>query len=181
MDCRRQTTSPVLTKHDVVDWVSVHFLLVDVGGEQLDVAAAAVDALLVLHGELDDEGLVLVVEVTEAGRQGVEAGILACLQTCKKSRRDYQVIKWGHLENIIPSVFEERLAGGGWKWCKDVLLSSYYVVRTGKCVGITLTTELKQHIAILKPQNTGSHTGHSAWTLTFVFLRVSIELPGGQD
>lgn len=65
----------------------MHFLLVDVGGEQLDVAAAAVDALLVLHGELDDEGLVLVVEVTEAGRQGIEAGILACLQTCKKIKK----------------------------------------------------------------------------------------------
>lgn len=88
MDCRQQTTSPVLTKHDVVDRVSVHVLLVDVGGEQLNVAAAAVDALLVLHGELDDEGLVLVVEVTEAGRHGVEAGVLACLQTCKKNQEE---------------------------------------------------------------------------------------------
>lgn len=64
---------------------------------------------------------------------------------------------------------------------KDVLLSSYYTVRTGKCVGITLTTEFQEHISILKPQKTGSHTSNSAWTLTFVFLRVSIELPGGQD
>lgn len=81
MDCRQQTTPPVLTKHDVVHRVSVHVLLVHVGGEQLNVAAAAVDALLVLYGKLDDERLVLVVEVIEAGRHGVEAGILACLQT----------------------------------------------------------------------------------------------------
>lgn len=81
VDCGQQTTPPVLTKHDVVNRVSVHVLLVDVGGEQLNVAATAVDALLVLHGKLDDEGLVLIIEVIEAGRQGVEAGILACLQT----------------------------------------------------------------------------------------------------
>lgn len=84
MDCRQETASPVLTKHDVVDRVSVHVLLVDVGGEQLNVAAAAVDALLVLHGELDDKRLVLVVEVIEAGRHGVEAGVLARLQTCAR-------------------------------------------------------------------------------------------------
>lgn len=82
MDCGHQTTSSVLTKHDVVDRVSVHVLLVDVGGEQLNVAAAAVDALFMLHGELDDERLVLVVEVIEARRQGIEAGVLARLQTC---------------------------------------------------------------------------------------------------
>lgn len=62
----------------------MHVLLVDVGGEELDVAAAAVDALLVLHGELDDKRLVLVVEVIEAGRHGVEAGVLARLQTCAR-------------------------------------------------------------------------------------------------
>lgn len=81
MDCAQQTTPPVLTKHDVVNRVAMHVLLVDVGGEQFNVATAAVDALLVLHGKLDDERLVLVVEVIEAGRQGVEAGILARLQT----------------------------------------------------------------------------------------------------
>lgn len=81
MNCGQQTTPPVLTKHDVVNRVSMHVLLVDVGGEQLNVTTAAVDALLVLHSKLDDERLVLVVEVIEAGRQGVEAGILACLQT----------------------------------------------------------------------------------------------------
>lgn len=75
-------TRLVLTKHYVVDRISVHVLLVEVGGEQLNVAAATVDALLVLHGELDDERLVLVVEVIEAGRQGVEAGVLARLQSC---------------------------------------------------------------------------------------------------
>lgn len=60
----------------------MHGLLLEVRGKHFDVAAAAVDALLVLDGELDDEGLALVAEVVEAGRQRVEAGVLACLQTC---------------------------------------------------------------------------------------------------
>lgn len=42
-----------LTKHDVVDRVSIQVLLVEARGEQLDVASATVDALLVFHSELD--------------------------------------------------------------------------------------------------------------------------------
>lgn len=43
----------------------MHVLLVQVRGEELDVAAATVDFLLVLHGELDDERLPLVAEVVK--------------------------------------------------------------------------------------------------------------------
>lgn len=60
----------------------MHLLLVEARGEQLDVASPAVDALLVLDGELDDERLTLVAEVVEAVRGSVEAGVLARLQTC---------------------------------------------------------------------------------------------------
>lgn len=45
----------------------MHVLLVEVGGEQLDVASTAVDALLMLHSELDDERLALVAEVLKTG------------------------------------------------------------------------------------------------------------------
>lgn len=55
-----------LTKHDIVGGVSVHVLLVQVRREEFDVAAAAVDLLLVLDGELDDQGLALVAEVIKA-------------------------------------------------------------------------------------------------------------------
>lgn len=43
-----------LTKHDVIDGVSVHFLLVEARGEQFDVSSTTVNALLVFHCELDD-------------------------------------------------------------------------------------------------------------------------------
>ena len=45
----------------------MHVALVQVGGEDLDVATSAVDLLLVLDGELDDQGLPLVAEGIEAG------------------------------------------------------------------------------------------------------------------
>lgn len=57
----------------------MHVALVQVRGEDLDVAAPAVDLLLVLDGELNDQGLSLVTEGVKAGRDGVEAGILAGL------------------------------------------------------------------------------------------------------
>ena len=63
----RRTPIVPLTKHDVVDRVSVQFLLTEAGWEQLDVTSSTVDALLVFDGELDDEGLALVAEVIEAG------------------------------------------------------------------------------------------------------------------
>lgn len=64
----------------------MHVALVEVGGEDLDVTASAVDLLLVLDGELDDQGLSLVAEGLKAGRQGVKAGVLAGLDTwCRYS------------------------------------------------------------------------------------------------
>lgn len=76
-----------LTEHEVVDRVSVHLLLVEAGGEQLDVAPPTVDALLVLHAELDHQGLVFIAEVIKTGRGGVEASVLTRLQTCGENTR----------------------------------------------------------------------------------------------
>lgn len=45
----------------------MHILLVQAGWEKLDVAPTTVDALLVLHRELDDQWLTLVAEVIKAG------------------------------------------------------------------------------------------------------------------
>lgn len=69
------------TEHDVVFGVSMHVCLVEVSGEQLDVASPAVDVLLVLHSELDHQGLSLVAEGLKASRRRVEVGILAGLET----------------------------------------------------------------------------------------------------
>lgn len=69
------------TEHDVVVRVSMHVCLVEVRGEQLDVASPAVDVLLVLHSELDHQGLSLVAEGLKASRRRVEVGILAGLET----------------------------------------------------------------------------------------------------
>lgn len=52
-----------LTEHDVVDRVSVHVFLVEVRGEQFNVASTTVNALLVFHSKLDDKWLALVAEV----------------------------------------------------------------------------------------------------------------------
>lgn len=59
----------------------MHVGLVQVGREDLHVAPTAVDLLLVLDRELNDQRLPLVAERLEAGRGGVEASVLAGLQT----------------------------------------------------------------------------------------------------
>ena len=48
----------VRAKHDVVRRVPVHVRLVELAVEELDVAATAVNVLLVLHRKLDHQGLV---------------------------------------------------------------------------------------------------------------------------
>lgn len=45
----------------------MHVALVEVRGENLDVAASTVDLLLMLDGELDDQGLSLVTKGVKAG------------------------------------------------------------------------------------------------------------------
>lgn len=59
----------------------MHFGLLQVRGEDLHVAATTVDLLLMLDCKLNDQRLPLVAERVKAGRDGVEAGILARLQT----------------------------------------------------------------------------------------------------
>ena len=46
------------TEHDVVGRVAVHVRLVELAVKELDVAAATVNILLMLHRELDHQGLV---------------------------------------------------------------------------------------------------------------------------
>lgn len=65
----------------------MHVLLVQVRREEFDVAAATVDFLLVLDGELDDQRLASVTEVIKTGRHGVETGVLARLQTCSSNNK----------------------------------------------------------------------------------------------
>merc|ERR1739838_194621 len=69
------------TEHDLVGRLSVHLSLVKVAAKHLQVPAAAVDVLLVLHGELDHEGRVLVRNGVELGRHSVETGVLGSLET----------------------------------------------------------------------------------------------------
>lgn len=59
----------------------MHVTLVEVRGEDLYVAASAVNLLLVLDGVLDDNGLSLVAKRLKSGRQSVKAGVLAGLDT----------------------------------------------------------------------------------------------------
>jgi len=57
----------------------VHVLGIEAAVKQLGVATPAVNVLLVLDRELDDQGLFAVGEGLELGRHGVELGILAGL------------------------------------------------------------------------------------------------------
>lgn len=70
-----------LTKHNVVWGIAMHFSLFQVSGEDLHVATATVDLLLMLDCKLNDQRLPLVAEGIKTGGDGVETGILACLQT----------------------------------------------------------------------------------------------------
>ncbi len=70
-----------ITEHDVIGRVSVHIFGIEGAVEELGVAATAVNVLLVLDGELHDQGLVLVGEGLELGGGGVELGVLAGLNT----------------------------------------------------------------------------------------------------
>ncbi len=55
----------------------MHIFGIEGAVEELDVATAAVHALLVLDGELHDQGLVLIGERLELSRYGVELFVLA--------------------------------------------------------------------------------------------------------
>lgn len=70
----------------------MHILLVQPRWEELDVAPATVDALLVLHCELDDQWLALVAEVIKAGGEGVETGVLAGLEAYMGKHNEWDTI-----------------------------------------------------------------------------------------
>lgn len=59
----------------------MHISLIEIRREDFDVAAAAVDLLLVFDSVLDDQILAFIAERLKPDRGGVEAGILAGLQT----------------------------------------------------------------------------------------------------
>jgi hypothetical protein len=69
-------------KDEPVGGLATELLLVDVAAEQLDVAATAVELLLVLDGELQHQGLVLVAELRVLRRDGVEPVVLRGLDAC---------------------------------------------------------------------------------------------------
>jgi hypothetical protein len=58
VDLLRAGAADVGPEHHVVGRVAVHVRLVQLAVEELDVPAAAIDVLLVLHCELDHQGLV---------------------------------------------------------------------------------------------------------------------------
>jgi hypothetical protein len=75
-----------------VGGLPAELLLVDVAAEQLDVATAAVEVLLVLHGELQHQGLVLIAELRVLRRDGVEPVVLRRLDACARSQKQRNVL-----------------------------------------------------------------------------------------
>ena len=59
----------------------MHCSLFQIGREDLHVATAAVDLLLVLHSELNDQRLALIAKGLKTDRGGIETSILAGLET----------------------------------------------------------------------------------------------------
>lgn len=59
----------------------MHVALVKVNRENLHIATTTVNLLLMLHGELDDQALSFIVKGRKLCRHGIEAGILAGLDT----------------------------------------------------------------------------------------------------
>lgn len=59
----------------------MHLSLIQISREDLHVATAAVDLLLVFHGELDDHALAFIAKRIKTGRGGIETSVLACLKS----------------------------------------------------------------------------------------------------
>lgn len=70
-----------ITKHNVVLRVSMHISLIQVGWENLDVATATVDLLLMFDSKLNYQGLALIAEWFKTSRRSIKTSILACLKT----------------------------------------------------------------------------------------------------
>lgn len=74
-------TANVGAEHDFVGGVAVHLRWHEIAVKHLHVSTAAVNVLLVLDGELDDQGLTLIAEGLEFARESVEASIFRGLET----------------------------------------------------------------------------------------------------
>ena len=61
--------------------ITVELLLVQTSREDLDVTTSAVNVLLMLDRELDNQGLALVAKLGELGRNLVESVVLTSLNT----------------------------------------------------------------------------------------------------
>ncbi len=81
MNLLSSRSTDIRTKHNIVRRLSMHVLLVHTTIKELDISTSAVNVLLVLHRELDDQRLVLVGDRGVLGRDGVELGILRGLET----------------------------------------------------------------------------------------------------
>lgn len=81
VDLLGSRTANVRTEHDFVRGVAVHLSWHKIAVEHLYVATAAVNVLLMLDGELDDQGLSLIAEGLEFARESVEASIFRGLET----------------------------------------------------------------------------------------------------
>lgn len=82
MDFLCAVAADIGAEHNVVLGVSVKVLLIEVRGIELGIATSTVNVLLVLHRELQNQGLSLVADgFIELGRDGVESSIFAGLNS----------------------------------------------------------------------------------------------------
>ena len=80
MDFLRAVAADVWSEHDVVRGISMHALLVQVTGKQLDVATTTVNLLFMFYTELYHQCLPLAAEwFVKLSRYGIEPSILGRL------------------------------------------------------------------------------------------------------
>lgn len=81
VDLLGSRTANVGAEHNFVGGVAVHLCWLEFAVKDLNVATTAVDVLLMLDGELDDQGLSLIAEGLELARESVEASVFRGLET----------------------------------------------------------------------------------------------------
>lgn len=76
-------TADVRAEHDLVGWLSMHVLLVQLAVKHFQVTTSAVNVLFMLDWELHNKGLPSVAEWLELAGEGVEPRVFWSLQTYK--------------------------------------------------------------------------------------------------
>lgn len=89
-----------LTEHNLVRALAMHVLLFERAIEYLDVSTTAVNVLLMLDGELNNEGIILIAKWSELFTESIKPRVLRRLDT------------WGETDGLYVEEAELRVVTG---------------------------------------------------------------------